>query len=75
MIPEGHTIEDIKTREKKHLKTRCLSFAPYAWRSLRHEDLFYNLEQAVDDRFDNRFHLVVSIWTRMEFIIQTVVRM
>ena len=43
MIPEGHTIEDIKTREriirdfyengkKKASQMRCLTFAPYAWR-------------------------------------------
>ena len=44
MIPEGHTIEDIKKREqiirdfyrewkeKSISVTRCLTFAPYAWR-------------------------------------------
>ena len=43
MIPEGHTIEDIKIREQiirdfyrewkeKASQTRCLTFAPYAWR-------------------------------------------
>ena len=43
MIPEGHTIEDIKKREQiirdfyrewkeKASQTRCLTFVPYAWR-------------------------------------------
>ena len=43
MIPEGHTIEDIKTRERiirdfyrelkeKSISNEMLNFCPYAWR-------------------------------------------
>ena len=46
MIPEGHTIEDIKKREQiirdfyrewkkkkaSHVRVKCLTFTPYAWR-------------------------------------------
>ena len=44
MIPEGHTIEDIKKREQiirdfyrewkkkaSHVSVKCLTFTPYAW--------------------------------------------
>ena len=37
--------------------------------------IFTKLEQAVDDRLDDGFHLVVSVRTRMEIVIQTIVRM
>ena len=37
--------------------------------------LYIELKQTVDDRFYDSLHYVVSVWTRMQPVVQTVVRM